>query len=138
MGFVKTFENFRFGGESESGKYVKLDVKNNSLAISLTAQGIVEVKDVMQDKNKRTEFDIFPELFEDIQVNTDYDYFPDLGEAGFGLTEAPGFIYGYGIGDTGEYTETEESEIYYYNNYMIEDFVKLLSEGNTVYFVKHK
>jgi hypothetical protein len=113
------------------GKYLTLEKFENFLKIYLTDEG----------KEKASEdglsCDNFWDFFEDIQVNSEFTYIDNLGEVGFGLTEAPGFLYGYSLNDNGKYEEDfSGAEVYYDNDYMIKDFCETLIEKGFKIFRK--
>ena len=80
----------------------------------------------------------FSDIFDDVQGNSEYMYFFDVGEAGFGLTSAPGITDGYYYGDDGELTEGEhtDAELYYYSDYAVTDFTEELKTKGKVFFNK--
>ena len=116
-----------------SGNYVTLTVMPNGLKLVLTKEGADEMMSMSYADIKT---DQFYDLFEDIAVNSAFDYHENLGDAGLGMTDAPGFTYEYSIGDDGEYVENEESEIYIFNDYAIITFMEKLKEEGEVYFVR--
>lgn len=118
----------------QKGEYVGVKIHPNSLELYLTAKG--EEKIDTDDEMSLLEDNFMTEYFEDIQVNSDIIYHSDLGSSGFGLTEAPGFTIGYDINDHGEYVETSDSQLYYYNDYMIHSFVDILKKEGRVFFKK--
>ena len=116
-----------------SGKYVTLTVMPNGLKLVLTKEGFSEING-LSDADIKT--DQFYDLVEDITTESAFDYHENLSDAGLGMTDAPGFTFEYKIGDTGEYEENEDSEIYYFNDYAIIPFMKKLKEKGDVYFVR--
>ena len=116
-----------------SGNYLDLEILPNGLWIHLNEDGKLknEEDDDLTQQN-------FWDYFEDIEGNSDWKYIDDMGEAGFGLTQAPGIIQGYYIDDNSKLTddEDENSKVYYYDNYMINDFTDKLKENGKVFFHK--
>lgn len=127
-------ENDIYVKEEILGKLIRVKFSENSLKLFLTEEGI----EMVQDNENLDESDFVQNYFEDIQVNSDIEYISNLGEAGFGLTDAPGFIVGYDMDDNGEYIETPESKLYYYNEYAIHNFLEILREDEYVIFTEQK
>jgi hypothetical protein len=118
----------------DHGRYLDLEKVSNGLWIHLNDDGKKENEEEDNLSQER-----FWDYFEDIEVNSDWNYVDDLGEAGFGLTNAPGFTYGYHPDEeSGKLTDDgdESSEVYYYDNYMITDFTDKLKEDGKVFFHK--
>lgn len=119
-----------------NGRYVNLEVVENGLWIHLTDEGREELNDIIERKHEYLDYEFY-ELFDDIRANSVWLYHDDMGEAGFGLTNAPGFTYEYVTGDDGELelvTPDSEGKIYWFPNYMVESFVEtLLSEGKVFF-----
>ena len=136
MKYVKLFEYFHFTGE-ENGQYLKLEITGDELRLSVHPSKLEEVKDMLPEGEENAE-GIFMELFEDIQANSCYDYVENLGNVGFGLTEAPGILCNYDTSDKGGFIEKDDSHVYFYNSYMVEDFVRLLANGEVVIFNEAK
>lgn len=124
------------------GRFLDLEKVSNGLWIHLNDHGKKEneEEDNLIEQN-------FCDYFEDIAANSEWKYIDNLGEAGFGLTGAPGITYGYEYidddvvskpteGPTAE-TSTDDNGIYYYNNYMITDFTDKLKEEGKVFFQKN-
>lgn len=131
--FLKLYENYNeslYPAHDQAGRYITITVKENGIVITLTPEGKTELEDIGIEENK------FGDLIDDIQGNSSWRYIHDLGQGGFGLTEAQGFIYGYDLADDGEYLETEDSSLYYYNEYMLNDFVEILYKNGSVFFNK--
>ncbi len=129
--FKKIYEQ---GGmlETREGRYVRIEPMKNGLKVSLTEEGIEEAKE-----KGSTEMG-FWDLFEDIEVNSEWKYIYNIGEVGLGMSNAPAFIFGYNIDDLGVITDEgrDDSELYYYDNYMIKDFVEVMLEDGSVIFTK--
>ena len=125
----KLFENY---DDVHHSKYLDLEkLKNGNLKIILTSKGKKEVEEEGIDDTN------FDEYFEDIRCNSDYEYFINLDDAGLGMSDAPYITYGYNYDDDGNYTDEdneENSDIYWYPNYMLTDFTKDLVENGYVVF----
>jgi len=126
----KIFENFR--PDIYHGRYLNLEkLENGNLKITINYDGKIEVETYGID------WDRFSDYFEDIRCNSDYNYFSDLGDAGLGMTNSPGITDGYNYDDEGEFTDEnneENSDIYFYPNYMIKDFTEELIKNGSVIF----
>lgn len=129
--------------------YLSLEVVDNGLILRLTQAGKREIKYLMpegfrtnDDKNFVDHVHFcqhvdFVDFFEQIRCNSDFIYFDDIGEAGFGLTSAPGITDGYYYDDNGELIyENIYSEVYWYPNYMITDFIEELYTTGKTFFQK--
>jgi len=114
----------------ENYRYLNIEKLPNGLMIHLNDEG-------KEESEKLTEQNFY-DLFEDVQGNSEYKYFDDIGEAGFGLTSAPGITDGYYFDDDGDLTSGDhtDAEVYWFPNYMVEDFTKTLIEEGKVFFVK--
>lgn len=128
-------DEFANGGKTKKnnmlheGTYLRFQTKGNHLVVNLTDEGKEWVKE-----NGRITYDNFNELFEDIQGNSELMYFSDLGEAGLGLTSAPGITDGYSYNDEGELVGHADAKLWYYDNYAIRDpFEKLSTEGEVTF-----
>ena len=122
-----------------SNKFLELVPQKNGLKIILSAEGKEEIKELREQYPKWNNDDIFFELFDTIRGNSEYDYHPDGGEAGFGLTNAPMITDGYYPSESGRGYDTdypESAEVYYYDNYMLTDFVEILERDGEVFFDK--
>ena len=123
---------FKEGGELalDEGEYIKLfKDANNNLIIRLTDEG----REWVEEEGMITE-DNFDELFEDIHVNSDFTYGRNLGDFGLGMSEAPFISQGYYYNDEGEFVSEEDSNLWYYNEYMLKDPMEILStEGQVVF-----
>ena len=153
MKYIKEYNSFineNMGNNNRQFRYLDLEPLEFGLKISLNEDGLkrVEEDDDLTEQN-------FYEYFDDIQANTEYIFFNDMGEAGFGLTEAPGITYGYYYNDKGDLTDedeiikdedeieediiikhSEDSEVYYFEPYMIKDFTAELKEKGYVIFLQ--
>jgi len=114
----------------ENYRYLNIEKLSDGLMIYLNEEGKEESEDLTEQN--------FYDLFDDVQGNSEYRYFDDLGEAGLGLTSAPGITDGYYFDDDGNLTDGDntDSEVYWFPNYMVEDFTKTLREKGKVFFVK--
>lgn len=113
-------------------RYIDIEELPNGLKISLNEEGKIKAtEDVLTEDN-------FDDYFDDVRGNSEYNYIYNLGEAGFGLTEAPGIVDGYYTNDDGYLTDDgrDDSKVYYYNDYMLKDFTKELSDNGFVIFTK--
>jgi hypothetical protein len=132
--FGEVDREHEFHGNIHHGRYLDLEKVQNGLWIHLNDDG--------KQKNEEDQDLIeqnFWDYFESIEVNSEWKYINDLGEAGFGLTQAPGFTDGYYIDDNGKLTDKgneTDSNVYYYDNYMITDFTDKLKEEGKVFFQK--
>lgn len=126
---LKSFNDFlneSLNENDEYGRYLTLSKLANVLKISLTDEGKEKIdEDGLTEQN-------FDEYFEDIMANSGYRFYFNLGEAGFGLTSAPGFTENYDEEDN-----TDDFNLYYFEPYMIYDFTEILKTDGSVYFVKH-
>jgi hypothetical protein len=133
---IKKYEQFikeEFSYNQE-GAFVGVKFISNSMELYLTNEGKEKIK---EDKDL-DELNFFDEYFEDIQVNSDIEFVSNLGEAGFGLTDAPGFMVNYDIDDKGQHVETSDSKLYYYNDYMLYNFLEVLKRDGVVIFNEQK
>jgi len=113
----------------EAFQYLDIEKVSNGLWLYIN-EGTEEYEDLTEMT--------FSDIFDDVQGNSEYMYFFDVGEAGFGLTSAPGITDGYYYGDDGELTEGEhtDSELYYYPDYAVTDFTEELRTKGKVFFNK--
>lgn len=118
---------------SHNGNYLTISATKDKMTITLTPEGIEEIKELKADG--KNDYEIMPRLFEDIQGNSELEYHPDLGETGFGLTSASGVTDGYYYDDDGEYTDKghKDSRVYYFNDYALRsEIADLLNKGELV------
>ena len=122
-----------YHGDVEHYRYLDIEKLPNGLMVHLNEDGKKESEE--SDNLNENNFD---EYFEDVQGNSEYLYHNDMGDAGFGLTNAPGITDGYHIGDGGDLTDDdhEDSEVYWFPNYMVEDFTETLKKDGKVFFTK--
>lgn len=113
-----------------NGNNITLEIADKSLKLTITSSGKELLEDIGMDEAN------FSELFEDIQVNSAFSFLPSVSELG-ALSEAPGITYEYELSDTGEFVENEDSRLFYYNDYMLNNFVEELFNGETVIFTEH-
>jgi hypothetical protein len=117
----------------QEGEYVGIKLSKNALTLYLTDDGRAKIS----EDTEKSEVNFIEEYFEDIQVNSEIDFHDDLGERGFGLTEAPGFSIEYGYNDDGEYVDSNgHGQVFYYDNYMITNFIEVLQRDGKVIFNK--
>lgn len=119
-------ENLDSGYE---GRYIKIEPVDGGLWLHLTEEGREELEnnDINEDR--------FYDLFDDVRGNSEWEYHSDMGEAGFGLTNAPGFTDGYVYEDNGELEAVDDTaKIYWFPNYMVESFVETLKDEGKVFF----
>lgn len=118
-----------------SGRYISLDITpNGNLKITLNEDARAEVLEMRDDD--KSESEIMYDLFDDVRGNSELMYFDDAGEQGFGMTSAPCITDGYYYDDDGELTDEghEDSELYYFNDYMISSFIdKMIDDGYVVF-----
>lgn len=118
-----------------SGRYISLDITpNGNLKITLDEDGRAEVLE-MRDDDRNDEY-IMDELFDDIRGNSELIFHSDAGEAGLGLTNAPAVTDGFYYDDSGDLTNegNEDSEVYYFERYMIDSFIdKMLEDGYVIF-----
>jgi hypothetical protein len=136
---MKFYEEYNSESENlndiEQYQYISLKKLPNGIKIILNDNGRELLNDTDDDKIKSEE--IANDLFDDVQGNSEYDFHQDLGDMGFGLTDAPGITYGYHYDDNNEYNEYgENAEVYYYNYYMLKNFIEELLEDGFVEFHK--
>lgn len=132
---IKGFFEFINEGNTKfnhSGRYIELEVDPNGLWVILTEEGRKEAEENKDDEKHRLCENNFYEYFEDIQANSEWLYFDDMGEAGFGLTNAPGFTVG--VSDYLTDDVDDDAEVYWFPNYMVENFCETLIEEGKVFF----
>ena len=114
----------------EHYRYLDIEKLPNGLMIHLNDEGKSEIENLTEQN--------FYDFFEDVQGNSEYRYFDDMGEAGLGLTSAPGITDGYYFDDNGDLTNGEhtDAEVYWFPDYMVEDFTETLKEKGKAFFVK--
>jgi len=123
--------NENFPPQEKEGNFIVFSfTANGNLKITLTPEGIEKAEsESLSELN-------FDEYVEDITTNSDYDYVWNVGEIGLGLTDAPGILFAYDIADDGDYLETEDSELFYYEPYQLHDFGEMLKKNGYVVFDK--
>ena len=129
----RIFENTDQEETLIEGKYLKLNrMKNGNLKIILTPDG----KEMVEEDGMNE--DNFDDYFDDIRGNSEYVYFINLSVAGIGMSDAPCITDGYYYDDDGnltDYDHIEDSEIFYYPNYITKIFTDELIENGFVIFV---
>lgn len=115
---------------SREFRYLRLTKYPNKLKVELTEEGREKAEEDGLD------FQNFFDYFDDIQGNSEYLFHDDGGAAGFGMTEAPVISDGYYFDEDGKLVPNVDSDVYYYNNYMITDFAEVLREKGEVEFDK--
>lgn len=141
MKHIKEFEKFKINenlNNKQSFRYLDIEILPNGLKIILNEDGYNYIKDEdinVEEKDYQKLQSLFDDLFDDVQGNSEYMYIENIGDFGFGLTEAPGITDGYYYDDNGDLKETDEtSELYYYEQYQINDFVeKLITNGEVIF-----
>lgn len=120
-----------YHGDVQHFRYLDIEVVKNGLWLHLNDDGKRE-----SEEEDNLNWEKFDEYFEDIQGNSEYRYFDDIGEVGFGLTSAPGITDGYYYDDDGKLTDAdhEDSEVYWFPNYQVEDFTETLKNEGKVFF----
>lgn len=113
-----------------NGNNITLEMMDKSLKLTITDTGKELLEDIGMDEIN------FLELFEDIQVNSSFSFLPSVSELG-ALSEAPGIIYEYELTDSGEFVENEDSRLFYYNDYMLNNFVEELFNDGVVTFKEY-
>ena len=124
--------------------YLSLEIVDNGLILRLTQAGKREIKDLIPEGfNKKDDscfchYVDFFNFFEQIRCNSEFIYFDNIGEAGFGLTSAPGITDGYYYNDDAELTDEghNDSAVYWYPNYCIIDFIEELYTKGQTFFQK--
>ena len=134
---IKKWKQFNENISEESildeNEYLKIFTVDNGIKLELTQEG----KDFLKDIESEIESELpFIDIFETISNNSELSFIVDLGEAGFGLTSAPGITDGYYYDDDGVFTDNDNdnSRVYYYDNYMIKSFLMELYKGNEIIF----
>ena len=127
-----TLKKLAKGGEVESEnnfRYVTIKKYKNKLVVELTDEGREEVKELKEDG--KGDYDIMPELFEDVQGNSEYVYHHDLGASGLGMTDAEGITFGVNVDEDGSYpiTEDEGAKVYFFNYSAIRSPLEDLLKG---------
>lgn len=131
MKYIKKFEMYI---NKYTGLYLELEqLRDGNLQIILTQEG-------KEDIDEYEDFNIysFSDLFDDIRSNSELYYIESLSDYNLGMSEAPAITYGYYTNDDGEFTDDgneEDSEIFYYPDYMTKDFTKELYKNGVVIFV---
>jgi hypothetical protein len=113
----------------ESGQYINLNIlPNGNLEISLTEEGKEELEELEDNV-------YFYDFIEDIRVNSDWTYVDTLTQVGF-MFDAPAFIFQYDIDEDDKISVNvyEDGEVFYYNYYMIKDFIEELNTHGEVIF----
>jgi hypothetical protein len=125
--------NENAGGNVEHYRYLDIEKVENGLKISLNDDGKQNVEDEggIEERN-------FGDYFEDVMGNSDYLFIENLGDVGFGLTDAPGILYGYDYNDDGLLMDDgrSDSEVYWFPNYMVREFTQDMLEYGFVIFTK--
>jgi len=138
-GDVDARERLGKGGDiiDDSGNYLDVTADKDAMTLKLSKEGKEEVKDLREDG--KSDVDIMYELFEDIRNNSELEWHNDLGDAGFGLTSAPGITDGYYYDDDGDYKaqSTDEndnpSRVYFFSDYALRSEVDdLMDRGELV------
>lgn len=120
---------------TRKSNYITLSVYNTGIEISINRgmkRNFRELcKDLQFDENN-----IMSEIFEEIQCNSEFMYHFDLGESGFGITSAPGISFAYGLTEdpNNPYSESEDSELYWYPDYCVSSFIVRLHDTGKIFF----
>ena len=125
--FKESFSNFNI----EHYKYLDLEkLENGDLKIILNSDGKEEANDY------GINIDNFYDYFDDVRGNSEYLFYESISDAGLGMSEAPCIIAGYYFDDNGKLTDDghDDSEIFWYPNYMIKDFTEELVKNGFVVF----
>ncbi len=117
---------------SEKNDYIEIKTIGKNLEISLSRGADLEEMQEMVDKKGGE--NSFYDFFESIQGNSGLLYFSNLGDAGLGMTDAPGITDGYYMNDDGEYEAHDDAQVWVYNDYARKDFVEELLLGKKVVF----
>ena len=149
---VKSFKNFHKVNESTDathGSYLSVEpLPNGNLKVSLTDIGKEELKELMEnaglkdfEENLPKLYDIFTDLWDDVQSNSELIFHKDIGDAGFGLTSAPGITDGYYYEGEDRHNlyktnYPESAEVYWFPDYMVIDPIAELFEKGEVIFTK--
>lgn len=125
----KIFEKIDNEGTLVSdGRYLNLEkLDNGDLKIILTPDGREEIEDSGEVN--------FDDLFEDIRCNSDYLYWESMSDAELGMSDAPCITDGYYFEDNGDLLTYDDSELFYYPDYMIKDFKEELDKDGFVIFI---
>lgn len=119
-------------------KYLNIDVLNTGLQIILNTDGKKYIDENGLDLTEQ----LFTDLFEDVQANSAYTFISNLGEyKGFGLTSAPGILFGYFYDEQTETYVTDDpssAKVFWYPEYEGKNFVEELYETNRTFFVEGK
>jgi len=120
----------------EDFNYISLEKVDAGLIITINKDGIEEIDDSYMELGGHIHYNAAYELFDGVRGNSEYKYFDDIGDAGFGLTSAPGITEGYYYDDNGYLTDkgNDNSKVYYYDKYMITSFVDELYHTGKVFF----
>ena len=124
--------------QGASGRYLELIPQKNGLMVKLTPEGKEELEAHEVEGEQVYLGTFINDLMDDIQGNSEYRYYTNLGEAGLGMTDAPGFTDGYFYNDEGELESHPDAHLYYYNDYAIKDEGRELLEKGEVFFAEHK
>ena len=125
---------------TEDYRFLSLTVEESGLKITLNKDGYEEIDQYHTDHEGSIRWGAIYELFDDIRGNSEYAYFDDLGSAEIkglaALTSAPAIINGYNITNDGYFELIDDSVVYWYPNYMINDPIDILYETGEVFFNK--
>jgi len=136
MGRLKKFKQFLNESHTYNdfeNEYLTIERKDNGLNLKLKPDGINYLRDIKEELDSLHESD-FIDIFDTIQANSELIFHGDLGSSGFGLTEAPGITDGFFLNEDGDWEDNGEGELYYYNDYMVDNFLDSLLNGETVFF----
>jgi len=132
MKYLKYFKINEMYITKYSGRYLELEtLDSGDLKITLTPEGKEEAEDI-----KLNIFN-FSDLFDDIRSNSELYYVDNLSDYGLAISESPAITDGYYFDDDSNFTDDdniENSQIFWYPNYMIKDFTKELIENGYVVF----
>jgi hypothetical protein len=135
MKYIKLFEDFSKLNENvqidEKNEYVQLVAKGQNLEIKLVARG--EDLKGFQKTHKQYGERCFYDYFESIDSNSDFKFLSDASQIGY-MSDAPCIAYALNLDDYGDFTETDDTKVWYWDLYMTTDFVKELLTKKSVVF----
>lgn len=132
---------FKEGGEAgvknlsinEGGNWISVVGDEDRITLKLADDdAIEEIND--QRSIGMSDDEIVAYLFEDVAANSDLYWHTDLGDSGLGMTNASGVTKAYFLDDDGSFKEDyrNDSQVYYFNDYMIKSPVDELLQGELI------
>jgi len=136
MKHIKKFEGFwNKHTDRIEYEYLRMDIiENGNMKLSLTDEGKEKVKE------DGINYENFIDYFDDIRANSEYVYWESIGDAGLAMSDAPCITDGYYFDDDGIFTDEkhDDSEIFWYPDYVVKDFTEELYKKGYVIFETNK